>query len=112
MSDLLDESEVQKQVSDLTPNKLYSFKITSANIKGQSEQSGILYQYAAAVPSSLQQPQLIDGTRTWTSIGIQMFMPGSSTTDILGYQLFINEANSNAIPEIMVYDGKAIPNVL
>jgi hypothetical protein len=41
-----------------------------------------------------------------------MFMPISSTTDILGYQLFINEANSNAIPSIMVYDGKAIPNVL
>jgi hypothetical protein len=41
-----------------------------------------------------------------------MSVPGVSTTDALGYQLYINEANSNAIPTIMVYDGKAISNVL
>lgn len=41
-----------------------------------------------------------------------MYMPGESTTDVLGFQLYINEANSNAVPSIMVYDGQAISNVL
>jgi len=41
-----------------------------------------------------------------------MFAPGSSTTDVLGYQLFINGVNSAAIPNILVYDGKAIASVL
>lgn len=41
-----------------------------------------------------------------------MFAPGSSTTDVLGYQLFINSVNSDAIPNILVYDGKAIASVL
>lgn len=40
-----------------------------------------------------------------------MFEP-SSTTDVIGYQLYINEANSNAVPSILVYDGQAIPNQL
>jgi len=37
-----------------------------------------------------------------------MFVPAVSATDILGYQLYINEANSNAILSIIVYDGKSI----
>jgi hypothetical protein len=34
----------------------------------------------------------------------------TSTTDVIGYQLYINEANSNAVPSALVYDGQAIPN--
>lgn len=40
-----------------------------------------------------------------------MYLPGTSTTDVLGYQLFINDANSNAIPNKMIYDGRAVSNV-
>lgn len=40
-----------------------------------------------------------------------MFNP-DSTTDVLGYQLYINEANSNSVPHVMIYDGQAIPNKL
>ena len=41
-----------------------------------------------------------------------MRTPGSSTTDVLGYQLYINNANSNAVPSILTYDGQAISNIL
>jgi len=41
-----------------------------------------------------------------------MFEPTVSTTDVLGYQLYRNEANSKAVPSVMVYDGQAISNVL
>jgi len=34
-----------------------------------------------------------------------MYYPGVSTTDVLGYQLFINDANSNAFPDKLIYDG-------
>ena len=57
-------------------------------------------------------PTVVSNTRTFSTIGIQMFAPGSSTTDVLGYQLFINGVNSAAIPNILVYDGKAIASVL
>jgi hypothetical protein len=40
-----------------------------------------------------------------------MYVPGTSTTDLLGFQLFINDANSNAIPDKLIYDGKAISSV-
>jgi hypothetical protein len=41
-----------------------------------------------------------------------MFEPSSSTTDVLGYRLFANEADSNAVPTLVVYDGEAVPNIL
>ena len=71
-----------------------------------------MYQYAGAVASGLLRAELIEGTRTFTTQGVQMFVPGVSTTDVLGYQLYINEANSNAVPSVLVYDGSAISNVL
>ena len=63
------------------------------------------------MPSTLQQPSLIVGTRTWSTIGITMYTPGVSTTDVLGYRLFRNEANSNAVPTVLAYNGEAISNV-
>jgi len=75
----------QYTLTGLISNKAYSFKIASCNEKGQSEQSGVVYQYSAGIASGLLQPQLIVGTRTQTTIGIQMFAPGESTTDVLGY---------------------------
>lgn len=41
-----------------------------------------------------------------------MFVPGVSTTDVLGYQMLINDANSNAVPSKVVYDGSEISSVL
>lgn len=41
-----------------------------------------------------------------------MYEPGTSTTDVLGFQLYINDANSNAVPNHLIYDGQAIPSVL
>jgi hypothetical protein len=41
-----------------------------------------------------------------------MFVPGVSSTDVLGYKLYANEVNSYAIPSIEVYDGSAVSNVL
>lgn len=41
-----------------------------------------------------------------------MFEPGLSTTDVLGYEMYINDANSNAVPSKLVYDGSDISSVL
>lgn len=41
-----------------------------------------------------------------------MYPPGTSTTDVLGFQLFINDVNSNSVPNNLIYDGQAIPSVL
>jgi hypothetical protein len=55
---------------------------------------------------------LIVASRTHTTIDIEMSEPGESTTEVLGYQLFINDMNSNAVPSNLVYDGQAISNIL
>jgi hypothetical protein len=41
-----------------------------------------------------------------------MYAPGTSTIDVLGFQLYINDANSNSVPDNLVYNGQAIPSVL
>lgn len=41
-----------------------------------------------------------------------MTAPTLSTTDILGYQVYANDANTNSIPTNLVYDGTAISTVL
>jgi len=41
-----------------------------------------------------------------------MFAPGVSSTDVLGYRLYINEVNSYSTPSVEVYDGYAVSNVL
>ena len=43
---------------------------------------------------------------------VAVIVSGISTTDVLGYQLFIIDANSNSIPNTILYDGSAISNVL
>jgi hypothetical protein len=89
----------------------YSFKVTAANQKGESAKSGIRYQYASPVASDLDLPSIVAGTRSITSVSIEMMEPGLSTTTVLGYQLYINEANSNAVPTNLVYDGETISTV-
>ena len=43
---------------------------------------------------------------------ITISIPSTSSTDILGYQVYSNDANSKAVPSRLVYDGKAISTVL
>lgn len=72
-------------MTGLVVDVMHGFKIVGYNVKGESEQSGILYQFSAQVPTQLHYPTLIAGTRTWSTVGIQMYMPGLSTTDVLGF---------------------------
>jgi hypothetical protein len=102
----------QETVGSLTPDTQYSLKIVAVNEKGESVQSGIMYQYASAVPTLSQEPVIVGGSRTETSLMVNMAIPDSSTTTVLGYQLFANDANSNAVPTNLVYDGQAVANVL
>lgn len=97
-------------VTSLTPDVRYALKIVARNIKGESERSHIYYQFASAVPKIYTEPSLIVSSRTDTSLNILMYAPGVSSTDVLGYQVYINEANTNAIPSILAYDGRAVSN--
>lgn len=86
--------------------------MTASNIAGESSFSPVIYQYASAVASSLSTPSVLIGSRTDSSLVVSWSVPGSSTTTVLGYKLYINYANSNDIPSILVYNGEAIPSVL
>ncbi len=96
----------------MTADAEYAIRITAENIKGESVPSGLIYQYAGAVPATLSAPTLITSSRTDYSVDIQWTVPGTSTTTVIGYRLYVNEPNSNAVPTILVYDGAAIPSVL
>ena len=96
----------------LTADTEHAIRITAENIKGESIPSGLIYQYAAAVPATLSAPTLISSSRTDFSLVVQWTAPGTSTTTVIGYRLFVNEPNSNALPTVLVYDGAAIPSVL
>ena len=37
-----------------------------------------------------------------------MSIPGTTTTDVLGYQIIINEKDSKSVPTIVAYDGSAV----
>lgn len=102
---LISATSLSYSLGSLTADTLYSLKITAVNTKGESTASGILYQYASAVPATLAAPTVSSGSRTATTIGITWTAPGTSTTSVLGYRVYINDANSNADPSILVYDG-------
>jgi len=72
----------------------------------------LIYQYASSVPTTLAAPTLVSNTRTDFSVSVQWTAPGTSTTNVIGYRLYITEPNSNAVPSILAYDGAAIPSVL
>ena len=92
-------------VDSLSPDAEYALKIVAANEKGESAQSGIIYQYAGAVPTLSQMVTIVSGSRTESSLMVNMAIPDASTTTVLGYQLYANDANSNAVPDNLVYDG-------
>lgn len=111
-TDLISEDNFATTVDSLSPNTKYALKIVAVNEKGESEQSNIYYQYASAVPSGLSRLSLIVNSRTSTTLTVLMTAPTLSTTDILGYQVYANDANTNSIPTNLVYDGTAISTVL
>ena len=78
-------SQLSFEMSGLAHNSQYSFKVTAANVKGESAFSQTVHQYTSAVPSLLIEPALVPNSRTEDSIGIQMFEPGVSTSDVLGF---------------------------
>jgi hypothetical protein len=43
----------QNQITGLSENLMFSFKIVAYNVKGESEQSGVLYRYSCKVPTQL-----------------------------------------------------------
>jgi len=85
--------------------------IRAVNIKGESVRSGVIYQYAGAVPTGLAAPVLDVSSRTDTTVSVSWSIPTTSTTTILGYQILINQPNSNSIPSIIAYDGSGISTV-
>jgi len=44
--------------------------MVAVNVKGESDFTAILYQYASAVPQGLLQPLLVEGTRTATTLQV------------------------------------------
>ena len=99
-------------LSGLSANLLYRIKMVAKNARGEGDFSSSVSQYAGAVPTQLAALTEIAGTRGQSSLGIGWAAPGTSTTAVLGFQLYINEPDSNSIPTRLVYDGAAISNVL
>lgn len=109
-SALIPATQLSKTLA-LVAGSHYALSIVSENAVGESIPSSVVYRYAAAKPSALTVPTIVSGTRTSTSLSVAWSVPTSATT-ILGYQVFINEKNSNSEPSILVYDGSAVNNVL
>jgi len=99
-------------LSGLTADLLYRIKMVANNARGNGDYSSSVSQYAGAVPTQLAALAVIAGARGQSSLGISWSAPGTSTTAVLGYQLYINEPDSNAIPTRLVYDGAAISTLL
>ena len=90
----------------------YVVYLRAANVKGESVRTGVIYQYAGAVPSGIGAPVLDVSSRTDKSVSVTWSAPTTSTTTVLGYQVVINEPNSNSVPKIVAYDGTGISTVL
>lgn len=85
--------------------------MTAVNVRGASEPSSSVTQYAGPVPSSLTPPTVVAGSRTLSELSVEWYAPGVTTTDVIGYRLYVNDADSNAVPTRLVFDGSTIDNV-
>lgn len=81
---LISATDFATQLTALTADAEYAIRITAENIKGESIPSGLIYQYAAAVPATLSAPTLTSSTRTDFSLVVQWTAPGTSTTTVIG----------------------------
>ena len=97
-------TSLSHSLTGLTADSEYNLKLTASNSQGESDFTEVLTQFAAAVPTSLAAPTVVSGSRSATSIGIQWTQPTSSTT-VLGYQLYITPANVQDVPSNLVYNG-------
>lgn len=109
--DFIPASELTYILNGLDADQEYVTYLRAYNIKGESIRTGVIYQYAGAVPSGLGSPVLDVSSRTESSVSVTWSAPTTSTTTILGYQILINKPNSNAVPSIIAYDGTGISTV-
>lgn len=86
--------------------------MVAENSRGEGAYSSSVSQYAGAVPSALAPLSVVVGSRTGNSLAIRWAAPGVSSTDVLGYRLYVNEPDSGAVPDRLVYDGEAVPGLL
>ena len=110
-SSLISQAATTQTLVGLEADEQYRVKIVAVNVRGESPFSTSVTHFAGAVPSGLSPPTAVAGSRTLETIGIAWVAPATSTTDVLGYRLYVNEPTSNAVPTELVYDGGAIPNV-
>ena len=54
----------------LEEDERYRIRIVAANVRGEGAVSSSVSQYSGAVPSSLDTPTLVAGSRTHDSIGV------------------------------------------
>ena len=102
----------QYALGGLAPDSLYKIKMVAENPRGESAFSSSVSQYASAVPSALAPLSVVAGSRTASSLGIRWAAPGVSSTDVLGFRLYVNEPDSGAVPSKLAYDGEAISSLL
>jgi len=100
------------QFTALTADTEYVLTVTAVNSEDESDLSDELYQFAGAVPTGLVAPTSVSTSRTSSSVTLQWSAPTTSTLDVIGYYLLINDADSNAEPSVVVYDGSSVPGTL
>ena len=106
----LSASIVSYQVTGLTADAAYLFRMTAVNSIGESTFSGIVSQYASDVPKSLVPLSLISGSRGMTSIGLKWSSP-TSVIPITGYILYMDNGVGSDISTV-IYDGRNNPSTL
>ena len=109
---IISHSVTQYNLIGLDQDEEYRIKMTAENVRGESEFSDSLNQFASAVPTNLATPSLVVGSRTTDAMTIAFTVPGTSTVEVLGYRLYVNDPDSRAVPSRLVYDGEAINSVL
>lgn len=73
-------STLSKEITGLTADTSYAFKVTAINDVGESISSAVITQYASNVPSALSALSIISGSRTLTSIGLSWTVPTTTVS--------------------------------
>ena len=56
----------------------------------ESDYTESVRQFTGAVPSSLAALNVVTGSRTSDSLALSWGVPGVSSTDVLGYRVYVN----------------------